>query len=263
MFSVSSWLWLVVGIVVLGFAPPAVGATPVLHVGNSYDSCYFDLHPELTQGQFRTFAAEGGAVVRFLQLAAADTLGKGTFEVSMNMSATRINDAKGAWNNTFSHPDAEHWLGDVQQFPRLVVRAGVTDYLDVGAWGSVNPLSNYGFVGVDAKLALLQRRQGAPVDLAVRPSVTTVLGPSELWFGNVGVDLTVSRDYSGLSPYVGVGGTASLAIERSNDVDLSPAFSVRPVALVGLAYDFHWFSAGAEAVFSDVHSAGVHAGGTF
>lgn len=40
---------------------------PVLHVGYAYDSCYIDLHPELTAGQFKAFArefADAGAFVR-------------------------------------------------------------------------------------------------------------------------------------------------------------------------------------------------------
>jgi hypothetical protein len=59
-----------------------------------------------------------------------------------------------------SHPTADHYLGDSIAFPRIVGRYGVTDRIDVGAWGGVDVHSNYGIVGVESKIALMQ--QGLP-----------------------------------------------------------------------------------------------------
>src|SRR5262245_27515554 len=103
-------------------APRHALGEPTLHVGTEYEECYLDLHPELTAEEFRTFTAEGSSVVRFQQLAGAQTLGDGTWAVGLALSATPIDDSKGAWNNTFSHPTADHWLGDVQRIPRITVR---------------------------------------------------------------------------------------------------------------------------------------------
>src|SRR5262245_15655267 len=95
---------------------------PVLHVDDRYSECFFDLHPELTQAEFDEFAKEGGVVMHDLQLASAAPIGKGRFEVALDYSRTVIDDSKGAWNNTMSHPQADHWLGDVRAFPRLGAR---------------------------------------------------------------------------------------------------------------------------------------------
>src|SRR5262245_59777409 len=149
MHSFISWSGLATAAIAL-LAPVraafAHGADPQLHVGNEYESCYLDLHPELTQSEFRQFAREAGLAARFQQLAPAPTLGVGRLQISLGFTASVIDDSEGAWNNTFSHPESDHWLGDVQKFPRLILRYGVSDAVDLGAWGTLNPQSNFGFV---------------------------------------------------------------------------------------------------------------------
>ena len=115
-----------------------------LHVNTAYNRCFFDLHPELTKAQFEEFAGELGSILRFRQLGDAPTLGKGRFDVGLQYTMTPINDRKGAWNNTFSHPNADHPLGDIIEFPRIVARFGVSDRVDVGGWGGIAPGSNWG-----------------------------------------------------------------------------------------------------------------------
>src|SRR5688572_7066662 len=68
-----------------------------LHVGTDYESCYFDLHPELTGDQFQEFAGEGGQIIRSRQLTSADTLGAGVVDVSLGYARFFLDDTKGAW----------------------------------------------------------------------------------------------------------------------------------------------------------------------
>lgn len=210
--------------------------TPHLHVNNAHSSCFFDLHPELTKEEFKEFTGELGSVLRFRQLDDTTTLGKGNVDISVQYANSRINDSKGAWNNTMSHPTADHYLGRSIEFPRFVARFGVSDRVDVGAWGGFNAHANYGLVGADTKIALLKQGPGRPVSVSIRPSVTSLVGPSELWAGNASVDLSVGRAFGRLSPYVGVATSASLAVERSNDVDLDPATAQGSLAYAGLSY---------------------------
>jgi hypothetical protein len=149
---------------------------------------------------------------------------------------TPIDDGKGAWNNTMSHPAADHYLGDTIAFPRIVARFGVSDRVDVGAWAGINPRSNYGMLGVDTKVALLTQGATWPVSVSIRPSVTSLLGPSELWAGNASVDVSVSRSFGRISPYGGVAASASLAVERSDDVNLDPATVQDGVVYAGVSY---------------------------
>jgi hypothetical protein len=105
-----------------------------------------------------------------------------------------------------------------------------------GAWGGVAPSSNYGIIGADTTTALLQQGPTRPVSLAVRPSVSSLVGPSEVWAANASIDVSVSRAFRALSPYVGVATSASLAMERSDDVDLDHATAEGSLADAGLSY---------------------------
>lgn len=241
----------------------ASGPLPHLHVNDAYSSCFFDLHPELTQGEFEEFAAELGSILRFRQLGGTETLGRGRVDISLQYASTSIDDAKGAWNNTMSHPTADHYLGQSIAFPRIVARFGVSDRVDVGAWGGIDPHSNYGLVGVDTKIALLKQGASRPVSVSIRPSVTSLVGPSEVWVGNASFDLSVSRAVGPVSPYVGVAASASLAVERSNEVALDPATADDSLAYAGIAYRWRALVLSAEVEKGALVSYGFRIGTRF
>lgn len=216
---------------------PADGTTlPHLHVNDAYRSCFFDLHGELTQAEFQEFTAELGSILRFRQLGDVASLGKGRFEVGVQYSSSSVDGAKGAWNNTMSHPTADHYLGRSIVIPRLVARVGVSDHVDIGAWGGLDPYSNYGAAGVDTKVALMTQGPDRPVSVATRLSMTSLIGPREVWVGNVSVDISVSRAFGPWSPYVGLGASSSLGVELSKDVDLDYAPAGKSLAYAGISY---------------------------
>lgn len=92
-----------------------------------------------------------------------------------------------------AHPEVDHYLGEEITIPRLMLRVGVTQSIDVEASGTFDPRANYGFLGVGAKVALLKERQGAPVSVAIRPSMSTLLGPVEVTLASLSTELLVSR----------------------------------------------------------------------
>ena len=263
-FEVISALGLVAALAAPARAQyPGKGPAPLLHVDDAHSTCFFDLHPELTQAEFEEFATELGSLLRFRQLADTTTLRKGEVDISVQYASTPIDDSKGAWNNTMSHPAADHYLGQSIAFPRLVARFGVSDRVDVGAWGGLDPRSNYGMVGVDAKIALLRQGPGRPVSVAIRPSITSLVGPSEVWAGNASVDVSVSRAIGPLSPYVGAAASSSLAVERSKDVVLDPATGDNGVVYAGLAYRWRALVLSAEVENGALTSYGLRIGTRF
>jgi len=242
-----------------GDDPRGVG----LHVGDAHDSCYFDLHPELTARQFRQFAAEGGQLARFRQTSGADTLGAGTFDVSLGYAYFFLDDAKGTWNNTMSHPQSDHYLGQELGIPYLTLRVGLTDDVDGEIYGTLNPGSNYGLVGVASKIRLLEQDERVPVSVALRPSMSALLGPSEVSVWNLAADLSVSRSFHGIAPFAGVALSSSLAVDNSDDTDAGNQLAVRPVAFGGVDFNWKFVSVGAQAEFSDVPALALRAGGRF
>ena len=82
----------------------------VLHVNDRWDECAFVIDPMLTQGAWHQFVKEAGVVTYFRPMASAEPLGTGHFEIGFLNWGMRIDPADAAWNDTFSHPDPEHWL---------------------------------------------------------------------------------------------------------------------------------------------------------
>jgi hypothetical protein len=70
----------------------------------------------------------------------------------------------------------------------------------------------------------------------VRPSIASLIYPFEVLVGTVSVDVSVSRAFGPLSPYGGLGGSTSAAVERSMAVDLDPATVNHSFAFAGLSY---------------------------
>lgn len=234
-----------------------------LHVGTDHEDCYFDLHPELTQAELKQFAREGGQVMRFRQLSSADTLGKWKFDVSLGYAVFFIDDTKGAWNNTMSHPTGDHYLGSKLDVPQLGLRMGVHDDVDVEVYGTLNWRANYGLVGAATKIRVLEQGDRMPVSVAVRPSVAALLGPSEMQGVNASIDLSVSRTFHGFSPFAGVTVSATGIHEDSPDTEIGSQTASHELAFAGVEYRYKAISATAQAEISNVTAIGFRLGGTF
>ncbi len=203
----------------------------VLHEGDAYESCYIDLHGELSDEAFRTLTGEFGSVA-FSPLASARSLGAGHFEFGVSYRALSLDDTTDAWNHGWSRPEAAHWLGPVQ-LPVLLGRVGSTDRLDAELMVSGDPQSNWMLGGVAVRGQLLTQDERVPVDLSVRGSFNHLFFADELGLESATVEVLAGRRFGPVSPYAGVGVTGALGIERSDDVDLDAALTANPQALLG------------------------------
>lgn len=109
----------------------------VLHTNNKWDDCAIVLDPSLTLDEWKTFSRDLASIIYFKPTTGAKPLGRGRFDVRVELSVTEpLKDYNGSWNNTFSHPTADHWLtGDNHRLalPVFTARYGVTEKVDVGA----------------------------------------------------------------------------------------------------------------------------------
>ena len=192
-----------------------------LHTNDRWDECAIVIDPMLTQDAWHQFVGEAAHVIYFRPLTTAKPLGKWNVEVSLLNTASRIDDADAAWNDTFSHPDSTHWLfeGSALAIPGLILRMGVTDRLDVGAYFTKNFNANYGIAGGQVQYTLVNdvTRNFA---VAGRLSAATLFGPDDLTASVYGADMLVSKDVSIFTPYAGVSGYLSHGHERTTKVDL-------------------------------------------
>lgn len=226
-----------------GLAVPATAVAqshPTLHVNPRWEQCSFQLDSSLTQTAWHQFSAEAGLVTYFRPLSDAAPLGRGNFEVSILQWQTGIDDADAAWNDTFVHPDSMHWLfeGPGLKFPGLMVRVGVADRVDVGAYATKSIGANYGFYGGQVQYNLLRDRKRNWA-AASRLSFVSLYGPDDLTFTVYGLDLLASRSYrlfstwSTIAPYAGVSTHLSRSHERSAAVSLRDESIVGVQGMVG------------------------------
>ena len=214
---------------------PGHSGHPPLHVDPSLKECSVRFAPTLTQGAFRRFTREFGSVSAFRQTASPGTLGKGRVLVAVELHSFTVDDRSDAWNDTFAHPDDHHPLGSRQEFPKLKLRVGVTDALDVGAFYTRNPNANYGWAGLDGKYAVVRESEERPVGLAVRAAYTRTLHVSDMDMHAVTADVSVSRRLPyGIRPYAGVGADGVFARETSDAVELRSETAVVPHAFGGV-----------------------------
>lgn len=189
-------------------------------------SVYFDLHTGLTQEEFANLTAEIGSLLRFRQAGDSMTLGRGKADIGTQFATTPIEGGRETWN--------------------IVGRYGVADRVDVGAWGGYNTGLNYGLVGGEARIALLREGSSSPVSVLFRPSVTSLVGPSEVWAATASFDVSVSKAFGAIAPYAGVATTGTLALERTNAVSLDPATANGSAAYAGLSYRWRSIAVSAE-----------------
>jgi hypothetical protein len=226
----------------------AQSAHPPLHVHPSFKDCSVKFAPELTQSAYDRFVREFGSVSAFKQMASSHTLGKGRVLVGVEMLSFRIDDGSPAWNDTFHHPSDHHPLGATQQFPKLKLRAGVTDDLDVGAFYTKNFSANYGWLGVDGKYALRKESAERPVSVAVRGAYTKTLYVSDMDMHALTADVSVGRRlWRVVRPYAALGADGVLARETSDAVNLRDRAIIVPHLVGGIeATVWRHLSVGAE-----------------
>ncbi len=220
------------------------GHTLHLHVNDRWDDCAFQLDAALTPSAWRQFTREAGLVMYFRPLRDAAPMGARNFEISLVRSVVGIDDHDAAWNDTFVHPDSTHWLfdGSGLPVPGLSARAGITDRLDVGAYFTKNPNSNYGFVGGQVQYNVAQQAM-LGVDASARASLVTLFGPADLDVTVYGLDLVASRRFPltariSVAPYAGVSGYLSRAHETSALVSLDDEQAIGVHALAGVVAQF-------------------------
>ena len=240
----------------------AISHAQELHVNHRFRECSIILDPSLTQDQFHKFTREAAQVLTFKLMSPAEPLGAKKFQVGIDYSSTPIDDADPAWNNTFSHPDEDHYLGDQITMPKLFARMGVSNRVDVGFYFTQNPNANYGFMGGEVKYALFMESE-KPVAMALRTTYATLLGVEDLNFHLLGLDLSASKRIGRLAPYVGIGANLGRAMETTSKVNLHNETVLTPRGIVGTQLSLSFFTVTAEMDVAAVSTFSLRMGFKF
>ena len=235
-------------------------AEPVPHVGYAYDSCYIDLHPELTAGQFKAFAREFADAGAFVPMAGARALSPWQVGLGLTYNQTFINDAKPQWINTFSHPGDDHWLGK-PALPIVQARLGLPRSFEAEVMLTGDPGSNWAIVGAALRAPLIAETPTVPVSAALRVSYLHLLGPDEVDLDAVAMVSLISRTLGRFSPYVGFGGVAARGTEHTDELALGSTTAYSARATVGLEVALGRFRIAGQGMLASVKSLALMLGG--
>lgn len=221
-----------------------------LHINNKWKECAIVLDPSLTQSEFGDFVKEVGPILYFRPMAGAKPLGKFRFEISFELWKTApLQDYAGKWNNTFSHPDANHWLtGDdhTLSFPVPRVRMGITDKVDAEIFYTKSPGANYSFIGLAMKYAIHNNPETGWA-FSIRPGYSALLGVDDMSYDSLAVDMLASKDIGLFRPYTGANFSYARASETTSKVNLNDETVNAMKWLVGSEFNWKYLSMALEA----------------
>ncbi len=176
--------------------------------------------PVRTQEQLQTLAEDARSTLRFRQLGDTDTVARGGVELSVQYG---------------------------NEMPGVGARFGLGNRVDLGAWGGLNNNGHSGVVGADTKIVLLRQGPSMPVSVALRPSLTALVGAANVWAASAAADCSVSRAFGPLSPYGGLAASTTAAYARTSVIRLDPATAGDTYAYAGVAYRWRAIVVSAEA----------------
>ena len=151
----------------------------------------------LSQSQFRRLSEDLGAAVAYKGVTPATALGITGFDLGIEVTDTKMENSSlfalaGAGNES-------HLV-----IPKLHVHKGLMAGLDIGAFVGGAPEIGATVYGAELRYAFLEDGLATPA-VAMRLSGSGVSGTGDLRVGTVGLDLTASKRFTLLTPYVGAG----------------------------------------------------------
>jgi hypothetical protein len=216
---------------------PALGVALVLAVGTCAAGVHaadFTAVGELTQPQFRSFSRDMAAATAHRALIPAEPLGILGFDVGVALHTSKAGDRAAL--------RAAAAGGSVpSQLPMASVRAtvGLPFSVDLGVNATTLTGSNVRSTGADLRWAFVPGSTLSPA-VAVRLGVARVAGVDGFELDSRSVDLSVSKGFTFLTPYAGVGYVQSRARApgsalRSERIGQTKVFAGLNIAFVPFA----------------------------
>jgi hypothetical protein len=151
--------------------------------------------------------------------------------LGLTYSQTFIDDTRPQWNNTFSHPGEQHWLGR-PALPIAHARIGLPRAFEGEIMFTGDPRSNWALVGAAVRAPVVSEVTGSPFSAALRLEYSHLLGAQEVDVDSVALGGLVSKSFGRFTPYAGVAAFVARGTERTPELVLpsQTAFGARATA---------------------------------
>jgi hypothetical protein len=152
----------------------------------------------LTQPQFRLLSEDLGAALSYKPVLPAEPLGIVGFDLGLEMTVVNLENSAVFDIATISGSPSTLVI------PKIHVHKGLPFGIDIGAYLATVPDSNINNWGAELRYAILKGGAASPA-LAVRASYTALEGVDELKLNTTGLDVSISKGFTFLTPYAGIG----------------------------------------------------------
>lgn len=201
------------------------------------------------QSQFRDLSREIGLAINFLPMSPAEPLGILGFDIGLAVSAIDIDEEASFWKDVVSDKDPPGYL----LLPKLQVEKGLPFGIDIGLLYSNLPDSNISLIGGEIKWAILKGSIVSPA-LSVRGSYSALSGVDDIDIKTYRGDISMSKGFLFLTPYVGIGEILIKSSESSNQVSLEDESISAFTGFAGVKFSFLIFNIVGEADIAETVS---------
>ena len=199
----------------------------------------------LINSQFKSFAENLGAAQSHKALTRKDTSGASALNVGVELTSTTIE--RNSVLEEFASKDSPNTV----YLPKFQINTQQRYGWNAGAFYSSVPSSEIEIYGGELSYSLNSRHDYLP-SLSVRGTYSQLTGIDDLFLTSTGVELSVSKGFSGLTPYAGIGTTR---IDGEYQLDGYTSSLTHNKYFLGLQFDLGMFSLSAEAEQTDEESS--------
>lgn len=158
-----------------------------------------DALQNLAQSEFHGLTEDLGAALSYKSLSPANALGVTGFDLSLSVTGTSL-DSLRTWEKATNDDDIPSTL----PVPMLRVAKGLPFNIDIGAFYLAIPDSNVRLIGGEARWAFIEGGVATPA-VSVHATYSKVTGVDQLDLDTKSVDVSISKGFTVITPYAGVG----------------------------------------------------------
>lgn len=158
-----------------------------------------DTLQNLAQGEFHSLSEDLGAALSYKSLNPANALGITGFDLGLAVTGTSLDKAA-----ILSKASGGSSVPSTLPVPTLRLAKGLPLNIDVGAFYLAVPGSNIKLYGAEARWAFIEGGVATPA-VSVHGTYSKVTGVDQLDLNSKSVDVSLSKGFTILTPYVGIG----------------------------------------------------------
>lgn len=158
-----------------------------------------DALQNLVQGEFHGLTEDLGAALSYKSLSPAEALGVTGFDVSVSVTGTSL-DSLRTWEKATNDDDIPSTL----PVPMVRVAKGLPFNIDVGAFYLSVPDTNVRLLGGEVRWAFIEGGVATPA-VSLHGTYAKVTGVDQLDLDIKTLDVSISKGFTVLTPYAGIG----------------------------------------------------------